>query len=135
MAITIVAWGNSIGDTISNIVVARAGFPSMALGACFGGPLLNALIGLGFSFTFSTRSLTKGCYPVPPDPVLSLSFIFLVINLVTSLIVIPSCKFRSRKPYGVVLISMYVVYLSTALVAVLVPKFGNVFVWKLTNGC
>ncbi len=38
LAITILSWGNSMGDTISNVVVAKKGLSSMAVGACFGGP-------------------------------------------------------------------------------------------------
>jgi sodium/potassium/calcium exchanger 6 len=41
MGLTILAWGNSVGDTISNIVVARHGQPQMAIGACFAAPLTS----------------------------------------------------------------------------------------------
>jgi solute carrier family 24 (sodium/potassium/calcium exchanger), member 6 len=37
LAITVLTWGNSIGDMVSDIVVARSGFPSMAVGAIYGG--------------------------------------------------------------------------------------------------
>lgn len=61
LAITVLAWGNSIGDTISDIVVAREGYPAMAVGACLGGPLMNLLIGLGIALTFNPMQLRTGC--------------------------------------------------------------------------
>lgn len=44
LAVTILSWGNSLGDMISDVVVARQGYPSMAVGAIFGGPMLNLLL-------------------------------------------------------------------------------------------
>jgi sodium/potassium/calcium exchanger 6 len=49
LGLTVFAIGNSLGDLVSNITIARMGFPRMALAACFGGPLLNILVGIGVS--------------------------------------------------------------------------------------
>ncbi|KAF9911513.1 hypothetical protein EC991_003315 [Linnemannia zychae] len=40
LGLTIFAMGNSLGDLVANITIARMGFPRMAFSACFGGPLL-----------------------------------------------------------------------------------------------
>jgi sodium/potassium/calcium exchanger 6 len=45
---TVLAWGNSVGDFVSNTVVARGGNPNMAIAACFAGPLMNLLVGTSF---------------------------------------------------------------------------------------
>ncbi|KAF2749801.1 hypothetical protein M011DRAFT_475139 [Sporormia fimetaria CBS 119925] len=52
LGLTIFAVGNSLGDLVADITVAKLGFPVMALSACFGGPMLNILLGIGIS----------GCY-------------------------------------------------------------------------
>jgi sodium/potassium/calcium exchanger 6 len=33
--------GNSLGDFVANITIAKMGFPTMAVSACFGGPMLS----------------------------------------------------------------------------------------------
>lgn len=48
LGLTVFAMGNSLGDLVSNITIAKMGFPQMAFSACFGGPLLSKL-----SFCFS----------------------------------------------------------------------------------
>ena len=45
---TVLAWGNSVGDFVSNTVVAREGNPNMAIAACFAGPMMNLLVGTSF---------------------------------------------------------------------------------------
>ncbi|UYV71768.1 SLC8B1 [Cordylochernes scorpioides] len=43
LGLTVLAWGNSVGDFISNLSVARQGYPRMGISACYGGPLLSIL--------------------------------------------------------------------------------------------
>ncbi|CAG2176767.1 unnamed protein product, partial [Oppiella nova] len=47
LGLTILAWGNSLGD----LSMARHGYPGIGISACFGGPLLNLLMGLGLPYT------------------------------------------------------------------------------------
>lgn len=41
LGLTVLAWGNSVGDLIANVAMARHGYQRMAISACFGGPLLS----------------------------------------------------------------------------------------------
>jgi len=52
MGLTIFAVGNSLGDLVADVTVARLGYPVMALSACFGGPMLNILLGIGLSGSY-----------------------------------------------------------------------------------
>lgn len=54
LGLTIFAVGNSLGDLVADITVARLGYPVMALSACFGGPMLNILLGIGISGLYVT---------------------------------------------------------------------------------
>lgn len=47
LGITVFAWGNSIGDLVSNITFVKIGVLDVAMGACFGSPLLYFVFGLG----------------------------------------------------------------------------------------
>jgi sodium/potassium/calcium exchanger 6 len=54
LGLTIFAVGNSLGDLVADITVARLGYPVMALSACFGGPMLNILLGVGIGGLYMT---------------------------------------------------------------------------------
>ena len=57
LGLTVFAMGNSLGDLVSNITIAKMGFPQMAFSACFGGPLLSKL---SFCFFLSEKRLNGG---------------------------------------------------------------------------
>ncbi|EEH44864.2 uncharacterized protein PADG_01153 [Paracoccidioides brasiliensis Pb18] len=59
LGLTIFAVGNSLGDLVADITVARLGYPVMALSACFGGPMLNILLGVGVGGLYMTLHPTK----------------------------------------------------------------------------
>ncbi|KAG1655378.1 hypothetical protein FOA52_012677 [Chlamydomonas sp. UWO 241] len=46
LAATFLSWAGAAGDTVSNLALARDGFPTMALTACFSSPLFVLLGGL-----------------------------------------------------------------------------------------
>ena len=52
---TVLAWGNSVGDIVADITVAREGHPAMAIAACFAGPLFNLLMGLSAGLAIATE--------------------------------------------------------------------------------
>lgn len=47
LGLTVFAWGNSMGDLVSNIIFMEIGVLDIALGACFGSPLLYFVFGIG----------------------------------------------------------------------------------------
>eukprot|EP01041_Mallomonas_annulata_P001040 gene1040-2035_t len=47
LGLTIIAWGNSIGDFFANISLSKKDFTDMALSGCYAGPIFNLMIGLG----------------------------------------------------------------------------------------
>ena len=49
LGITLLAWGNSIGDMVANCGIAKRGMAQMAIVGCFAGPFFNMCIGLGIS--------------------------------------------------------------------------------------
>lgn len=43
LGLSVLAWGNSIGDLFSNITLAKQGYGKMAFAACVGGPLFSKI--------------------------------------------------------------------------------------------
>ena len=49
LGLTILSWGNSLGDSIASCSISKKGFGEMALTSCIAGPVFNLMIGLGFA--------------------------------------------------------------------------------------
>lgn len=41
LGLSVLAWGNSIGDLMANVSLARQGYAKMGFAACFGGPMFS----------------------------------------------------------------------------------------------
>jgi sodium/potassium/calcium exchanger 6 len=85
LGLTIFAVGNSLGDLVADITVARLGFPIMALSACFGGPMLNILLGVGLSGSYMI--ITKGEHRHEKHPELGIHFTPYHIAVSTTLVI------------------------------------------------
>ena len=116
LGLTVLAWGNSIGDLVADTASAKQGKPRMGFSACFGGPLLNLLLGIGISFTieFFKRGVDQRIDVQYDSMVLTLAC-SLGIALLTSFIVFPLTRFKASKYHGVGLMGIYLVLLSVAL--------------------
>jgi sodium/potassium/calcium exchanger 6 len=122
LGLTVFAVGNSLGDLVADITVARLGFPVMALSACFGGPMLNILLGIGLSGTYMI--LTKGEHrhdKHPDEPIhfkpyhiavsttLVISGASLLVTLAGLLVAVPVRKWRMDKWIGWGLVATWAV--------------------------
>ena len=119
LGLTIFAVGNSLGDLVADITVAKLGYPVMALSACFGGPMLNILLGVGLSGMYMTLRESNGRharhphspmkykpYQIEVGETLIISGISLLVTLVGLLIVVPLNKWKMdrRIGYGLVIL-------------------------------
>lgn len=69
MGLTMLAWGNSLGDFFNNRALARRGQYSTALTACVAGPLFNMLtsMALGFSSYFARHKVSRVAVELRPE--------------------------------------------------------------------
>ncbi|KAJ2349894.1 hypothetical protein GGF43_004350, partial [Coemansia sp. RSA 2618] len=67
LGLTIVGFGNSLGDLVTNLTLAQMGYPMMALSACFGGPMLCLLLGVGVAACggMASAGLNNGPFEIP----------------------------------------------------------------------
>ncbi|KAL8743423.1 MAG: hypothetical protein Q9190_004224 [Brigantiaea leucoxantha] len=120
LGLTIFAVGNSLGDLVADITVARLGFPVMALSACFGGPMLNILLGIGLSGVYMTiqdgrhkhdkhpdRPIHYRPYRIDVSPTLIISGVTLLVTLLGLLLVVPLNKWRMDRRVGWGLVALW----------------------------
>jgi sodium/potassium/calcium exchanger 6 len=51
LGLTVLSWGNSVGDAFASIAISKKGFGEMAFTGCIAGPVFNLLLGIGITTT------------------------------------------------------------------------------------
>lgn len=106
LGLTVFAVGNSLGDLIANTTVAKMGFPMMALSACFGGPMLNILVGVGVS---GLLVMPHGGFHIQLSHTLVISGVTLLVTLLFLLISVPLNNWRMSRTLGIITVLFWVV--------------------------
>lgn len=115
LGLTLLAWGNSIGDVFSDFTLARQGYARMAFAACFGGIIFNMLVGLGLGCLLQ---ISQGVPEVKLQPEGLLVWVLagaLGLSLVYSLLAVPIRRFQLNRVYGSCLLLFYACFLMVAL--------------------
>jgi len=114
IGLTIFAIGNSLADLVANTSVAVFA-PMMGFSACFGGPMVNILLGIGISGTYVINESGGMPYDLHFTPTLITSTVGLLMLLITTLVVVPMKGYVLSRRWGVFLILAYVVLMSANL--------------------
>ncbi|KAJ7309615.1 hypothetical protein JRQ81_007669 [Phrynocephalus forsythii] len=115
LGLTLLAWGNSIGDMFSDLTMARQGYPRMAFSACFGGIIFNMLVGVGLGCLLQMTS-SKSVVRLESEGLLVWILAgALGLSLVFSFLSVPAQCFQLGRGYGCCLIGYYLVFLTIAL--------------------
>jgi sodium/potassium/calcium exchanger 6 len=137
LGLTIFAVGNSLGDLVANTTVARL-YPVMALSSCFGGPMLNILLGIGISGLYMT--ITHGNqrhakhphdvirykpYQIEVSNTLVISGASLLVTLVGLLIVVPWNGWKMDRKIGWGLIGLWSISTLGNVIVEVVDVGGN----------
>lgn len=114
MGITAFAIGNSVDDWAANISVARRKRPVMALSACFGGPLLNILLGISISGILafvSAASSKQELSAIDLHPNRSLFFVSgsVILNISLLLVLMLWTRWRMERVVGYILSGLWVI--------------------------
>ena len=110
LGLTVLSWGNSVGDAFASMSISKKGFGEMAITGCVAGPVFNLMLGLGL--------ITVKCNLILPDGIefsktdstgmLTLSIILASILILSTLSwLIVSNKFKLVDWHAKMLILLY----------------------------
>ena len=115
IGLTVFAVGNSLADFVADLSVA-AFAPLMAFAACFGGPMLNILLGVGLSGTYVITESGAHSYHLDFSTTLLVSTIGLLSMLLLTMIIVPLNGYRLSRRWGVFLICYYIAIMTINIV-------------------
>ena len=111
LGLTVLAWGNSVPDLITDVTMARTGFANMAMTACFAGPMCNMLTGLGLGFLALLRKSDALSSAVQLQGLTLIDGLYLIANCAAFVGVGLAWQHRVPRHYALVLLGVYAVYL------------------------
>ena len=111
LGLTILAFGSSIQDLVSNATLSKRGLSTMATTACFAGPIFNLCVGLGLSFWMLLRRTGKDEIHVELPRNIATGFWFTIVNCFVLMFAgVVVGKGRIGKGYSYVACGMYLLY-------------------------
>uniref|UniRef100_A0A7S4UQ24 Sodium/calcium exchanger membrane region domain-containing protein n=1 Tax=Guillardia theta TaxID=55529 RepID=A0A7S4UQ24_GUITH len=114
LGISLLAIGIGMQDLVTNIGVARAGYPNMAASACVGAPLMNILMGLGCCAIFGNW-LVHSPYPLHLTTQIIVCLAFLFSSVFVAVLYLNFTGFKADALFGTVLVACYVIFMVTSL--------------------
>ncbi|KAJ0974131.1 hypothetical protein J5N97_016096 [Dioscorea zingiberensis] len=118
LGLTVLAWGNSIGDLIANVAMAMNGGQDgaqIAISGCYAGPIFNTLAGLGMSLVVSAWSVHPAPFVIPVGPALFEILGFMIGGLLWALVILPRKEMKLDRVLGIGLLAIYLCFLSLRL--------------------
>ncbi|KAG1663775.1 hypothetical protein FOA52_011826 [Chlamydomonas sp. UWO 241] len=111
LAATFLSWAGAAGDTVSNLALARDGFPTMALTACFSSPLFVLLGGLTCTLVYFAQGDEDGIIDVPrPDELLVLYGSCMVVCAVWVIAMPLLFRYKLNARTAVMALTMYLLF-------------------------
>ncbi|CAL0299214.1 unnamed protein product [Lupinus luteus] len=119
LGLTVLAWGNSLGDLMTNLTMSLNGGSEgtqVAISGCYAGPIFNIVVGLGLSLVCTTWSNYPKSVMIPSDLYLLETMALLVVGLVWALIVLIRKDMKLDGFLGGGLLVVYFISMSMRLI-------------------
>ena len=110
LGLTFLAWGNSLGDLVSNVTVSLNGGQrgaQIAISGCYAGPIFSTLFGLGMSLVGASWKKYPEPVAIPADPYVMETLGLLVGGLLWALVSLPRREMRVDAVLGGGLLAIY----------------------------
>ncbi|KAG6837375.1 hypothetical protein H0H93_010533 [Arthromyces matolae] len=114
IGLTFFAIGNSLADLVANMSVAKFA-PIMGFSACFGGPMLNILLGVGISGSYIIHQNGKP-FDLSFSDTLFVSTVGLLVLLVATLVYVPLNHYHLTRGWGFALVSFYAILMTITII-------------------
>lgn len=128
LGVTVLAWGNSLGDLIANVAMAVNGGEDgaqIAIAGCYAGPIFNIFFGLGMSLVLSSWASLPSPFLIPKDSSQFVIIGFLIGGLLWALVILSRKEMKLNRSLGVGLIAIYSCFLCLRILESLeVVQFG-----------
>ncbi|CAM0948658.1 unnamed protein product [Alopecurus aequalis] len=118
LGVTVLAWGNSLGDLVSDVAMATQDGPAgaqTAVAGCYAGPAFNMVVGLGLSMAIAAAGTYPEPFVVPVEASTYVTVGFLVAGLAWALVVLPARGMRLDAVLGAGLLALYLCFLAVRL--------------------
>jgi len=112
MGLTVLAWGNSVGDFVADLATARAGAVKSALAAIFGSPLLSSLVGLGLALSLSISN--DGPVISEVDGQNLIAMCFMMFTLISTFVVFFKYDYKPPKWFAYYLFLVYGAFMTAS---------------------
>ena len=114
--LTLLAWGRAAVTVASVASAAGSSMPRMGYSACFAGPILSLLLGMGVPFSWT---VTRQGGPIKLDltPTSLALCASLAASAAANLLLLPASKFRAGRLQGTVLLAVHLLCLAGTVLA------------------
>jgi len=116
LGLTLLSWGNSVGDVFTSIAISKKGMGEMAITGCLAGPIFNIMLGAGVTTFKCNRVLLDGIRYGNNDQVWNSQFKLTIFTIGTSIFtlfafvwLVVTNNYKVARWHGHVLLWTYVV--------------------------
>ncbi|BAF26587.1 cation/calcium exchanger 1 [Oryza sativa Japonica Group] len=115
LGLTVLAWGNSLGDLVANLAVASrgggGGGAQVAVAGCYGGPVFDVLVGLGVSMLLSSWASHPRPVAMPAEAGPFQTLGFAAAGICWAVVVMSRRGMRVDRTLGFGLLAIYLCFL------------------------
>ena len=111
LGMTLISWGNNVGDTINACVAAKLGKVDLLIASILGTQILNLQFCLGFPWLISTLT-SSGLQILIADTNTFKFFATVFFVVLATILVISMFSMRLNKITGLILVMIYLVYIT-----------------------